>query len=178
MIQSFRLIGLLACSGFRGDADPYATHVTRWRVLPTEIDAFGHMNNGRYQAMMDLARIDYLLRCGYFTTVVRRRWAVPVGAVRIDYRASLKPLSRYELHTRVVHWDDRWFYFRHDFFRADRPDRPACTAFVSTLFRGRGGSVPTAEVIRAFTGGELAAPDLPEELHEALRVGALPPAAA
>jgi len=150
--------------------DPHATCVTRWRVLPGDIDAFGHMNNGRYQSLMDIARIDFLLRCDLFRGVVRNRWVAPVGQAHIHYRRSLKPFERFDLHTRIVHWDERWFYFQHDFYRARELDRPVCTAYVTTLFMGRKGVVGTDEVVPALAGRPLVPPRPDEAAREAFRL--------
>ena len=37
-------------------------HVARtsFRVMPHDIDMFGHMNNGRYLQIMDVARVDWM----------------------------------------------------------------------------------------------------------------------
>lgn len=131
------------------------TIVTRWRVLPNDVDAFGHMNNSRYLAIMDLGRIDFLRQCGLFRGVLRRRWSVPVGGAHLQYRRALKPLQRYELHTRLLGWDERWFYFRQEFFRAGDP-LPVCTGHVKTLFLGRAGPVAAPVVARELAGRELA----------------------
>ena len=32
---------------------------SRFRVLPHDLDAFGHMNNGRYLQIMDVARTEW-----------------------------------------------------------------------------------------------------------------------
>ena len=119
--------------------------VTHWRVWPGDIDAFGHMTNARHQTLMDLARVDFLLRCKLFKGVLRRRWKVPVGLVNLHFRKALKPFERFEIHRRIVHWDERWFYFQQDFYRGGDAARPVVTGYVKTLFASRQGAVPTAE---------------------------------
>lgn len=126
MLSLARFIKVLARRHATLQADPFAPVVTQWRVMPGDVDVFGHMNNSRYQVVMDLGRIDYLRRCGLFRPFVRHRLSAPVGGVQIAYRSSLKPFERYEMHTRLVWWDERWFYFRHDFCRPGEAQRPAC----------------------------------------------------
>lgn len=150
--------------------EPSSPCVTHWRVWPNDIDAFGHMNNGRYQVIMDLGRIDFLRRCHLLRGVVRNRWAVPVGEAHMAYRKPLRPLQRYTLHTRLLHWDARWFYFRQDFFGAADAERPVATGHVKTLFVGRTGAVPTTTVVRELAGRELAVPALPAEARALFRV--------
>lgn len=150
--------------------EPLSTCVTPWRVWPNDVDVFGHMNNGRYQVIMDLGRIHFLRRCNLMRGVVRNRWAVPVGEVHMAYRKPLKPFERYALHTRLLHWDERWFYFRQEFFRAADAARPVATGHVKTLFVGRGGAVPTATVVRELAGRDLVAPALTAEGREFFRL--------
>jgi acyl-CoA thioesterase FadM len=144
---------------------PGDTTVTRWRVLPGDIDVFGHMNNSRYLVFMDLGRIDFLRRCDLFKGVLRNRWAVPVGGAHMDFRKSLKPFARFELHTRLLYWDERWFYFRQSFHRPGEMARPVCTGHVKTLFLGRQGPVGTARVIEELAGRPLAQPPLTDEVR-------------
>lgn len=128
------------------------------------------MNNGRYQVIMDLGRIHFLRQCNLLRGVVRNRWAVPVGEVHMAYRKPLKPFVRYALHTRLLHWDERWFYFRQDFLRAAEASRPVATGHVKTLFVGRGRAVPTATVVRELAGRDLVAPALTAEGRDFFRL--------
>lgn len=145
--------------------EPDMPTVTHWRVLPGDIDVFGHMNNSRYLILMDLARIDFLRRCDLLRGVLKNRWAVPIGAAHMDFRKSLKPFERFELQTRLLHWDERWFYFRHDFHRRGELERPVATGHVKTLFVGRQGVVASDTVVAELAGRPLAAPPLSEEVQ-------------
>lgn len=165
MLSLLRLLKTLMRGPQLPRLQPHDTCVTHWRVLPGDIDLFLHMNNARYQTLMDLGRVDFLLRCGLFAGVLRERWIAPVGQATLTYRKPLKPFERFELHTRLVHWDERWFYFRQDFMRVGDASRPVATGFVKTLFVGRGGAVGTPAVIRATSGRELVAPPLDEALR-------------
>ena len=71
MLALIRLLKTFLRAARLPTLDPHATCVTQWRVLPGDIDAFGHMNNGRYQSLMDIARVDFLLRCDLFRGVVQ-----------------------------------------------------------------------------------------------------------
>lgn len=168
MLATFRLLKTFARAARLPSLHPHDTCVTHWRVLPGDIDAFGHMNNARYPVLMDIARIDFLLRCGLFRGVLRERWAVPVGSVHLRFRRSLRPFERFELHTRLLHWDERWFYFRQEFRRPGEDIQPVCVAHVSTLFKGRQGVVGTDVVVPALAGRALEPPPMGEEVRAAL----------
>ncbi len=54
------------------------------RVLPTDIDLAGHMNNGFYLSVMDLGRFDLLIRSGVWPKLRRAGFApVMANAVRV-----------------------------------------------------------------------------------------------
>ena len=62
-----RLLVIWLRTAFRPRQHPFIPTVTHFRVRPWEIDVFGHMNNGRYLQIMDLARVDWMRRCGVAT---------------------------------------------------------------------------------------------------------------
>ena len=168
MKPSARLLQVIVGAHRRGRLDPLSEAVTQWRVLPSDLDLFGHMNNSRYLAMMDLARIDLLIRVGLLPDVVRNRWVVPLGGASFDFKGALKLLERYEIGTRLVGWDERWFYFQQEFRRVKEPSRPVGVGYVKALFHGPQGSVSPAHVIETGLGRELPRPDMPDAVRERL----------
>ncbi len=161
-----RLLQVLFGAHRRGGMEPLSEAVTQWRVMPSDLDLFGHMNNSRYLAMMDLARIDFLIRVGLLPDVVRNRWIVPVGGASVDFKGSLKLLEPYEIGTRLVGWDERWFYFRQEFRRVKQPARPVGTGYVKALFQGPEGNVSPARIIERAVGHEVTRPELPDDVGE------------
>ncbi len=87
----------------------------RLRVLPNDIDLNLHMNNARYLSVMDYARTHLLARTRLLGHMLRSRWQPLVGAVWITYRRSLPLFSKFELTSRLVCWDERWFYIEQTF---------------------------------------------------------------
>lgn len=134
--------------------------VVTLRVWPTDLDVYGHMNNGRYLTVMDLGRTDLLIRSGLVGEAYRRGWGPLLGGATIRYRRSLTPLRRYQLRTKIVGWDDKWFYVRQRFTRGDEV---MATALVKGLLRGDEGNVPPTEAF-ALVGGPPEAPELPPEV--------------
>ncbi|MFI5236273.1 MAG: thioesterase family protein, partial [Gemmatimonadales bacterium] len=70
--------------------------------------------------------------------------------------------QRYELRTRLVGWDEKWLYLEQEFVAEGKT---YASAYVKGLFRGRDGSVSTAEFLRA-AGFELVSPPLPEAVRQ------------
>lgn len=140
---------------------PLETSRISMRVWPNDIDLNLHMNNGRYLSVMDLGRFDMMIRNGIMATVLKRRWRPMVGAATIRYRRGLRPFSRYELATRIVCWDHKWFFMEQRF---EQDGEVCAVAVVKGLFVGPRVKVPTSEVAAAvgFAG---TSPPMPETIN-------------
>lgn len=90
------------------------------RVMPGDLDINGHVNNGRYLTLVDLAVIELFLRSGVLRAAWRQGWRPMVGAAMITYRRGLKLGARYTLRLQVQSWDTRWNYFRFEFLHDGR----------------------------------------------------------
>jgi len=165
MKLSTRLLWTIASARTRSRVHPGETAVMRWRVLPDDLDLFGHMTNSRYPAVMDLGRIDFLLRLGVTLEVIKQRWTIPVGNAEVDFKRELKLFEPYELRTRIAYYDDVWFYMEQQFVRQREPFDVVATGYVKTLFRNERGPIPTKRVMalieRCNPGMQLAAPPPP-----------------
>lgn len=130
-------------------------------MLPTDLDANLHMNNGRYLSIMDLGRLDLTVRNGLLRATLGRGWRPVVGSIVIRYRRSLDPLQRYDLRTRAVCWDEKWIYLEQRF---ERDGELAAIGLVKALFIGKGGTVPTRDVF-ATVGFAGDSPPMPEAIE-------------
>jgi acyl-CoA thioesterase FadM len=149
-------------SAFRGARlQPLDESVVSFRVFPNDLDTNLHMNNGRYLTLMDLGRLDLLFRLGVVREVRRRRWNPVVASLAIRYRRSLEPWQKYELRTRLVGWDDRWFFMEQRFTRGGEL---MAHAIVKALFVGPGGRVAPQELVDA-TGYQVEPPEIPEAVR-------------
>ncbi|MGB8817535.1 MAG: thioesterase family protein, partial [Rhizobiaceae bacterium] len=52
------------------------------RVLPNDLDVQMHMNNGRFLSIMDLGRLDLIVRLGFWKVARERGWYPVVGSVK------------------------------------------------------------------------------------------------
>ena len=140
----------------RPPLESLGTSVLAYRVWPNDLDVNIHMNNGRFLSVMDLGRFDLTFRTGLGRAMLKHRWQPLVGGVTIRYRRSLDPFEAYELHTRLLGWDAKWFYLEQRFFKAG--GELAAEGVVRALFRGKDGNVAIAEVLDQMG---YAGPDLP-----------------
>jgi acyl-CoA thioesterase FadM len=145
---------------------------TRFRVLPTDLDVLGHMNNGVYFSIMDIARFDLLIRSGAWAKLSRLKYYPIVTNETITFRKSLQPWQRFTIETRVVGYDPRSVYIEQRFVVAGE-------VFARGFIRGRflkrsGGSVSMTELADALDV-DLASVATPEWLERWSADVALPP---
>jgi acyl-CoA thioesterase FadM len=145
------------------------TSVLRMRVRPTDLDWYGHMNNGRYLTNMDLGRTDLAGRAGLLRAFRRERIQPVMAGATIRFRRPLEAFQRYELHSRIMGWDDRWTFFEQRFLRSD--GKLAALAFAKVAVRGADGLVSPADVA-ALVGWQEPSPELPAEVEAWQRLGA------
>lgn len=158
----FRLTLLIIESFFRRKLHPLSESVLKLRVLPNDLDLNLHLNNGRYLAVMDLGRMDLLLRAGLVPLLFKNRWQPLVGGVNIRFKQSLKPLAKYRLHTKIVAWDEKWIYIEQRF---ERKNRTVATAHVKALFRAPKGNVTPDEVF-GLLKMNIDPPKIPERIQK------------
>jgi len=91
----------------------------KMRVWPSGIDFNFHLNNARYLSVMDYARMHLLARGRLLEHIVRSRWQPLVGAVWMTYRRSLPLFSAFTIASRLMCWDERWFYIEQTFTGRD-----------------------------------------------------------
>ncbi len=143
-MMMLRWLGLALTTSLRGKLDLLASSRLRMRVWPSDLDANLHMNNGRFFSVADLGRLDHGLRSGLWREAFRRGWRPMAGDSNARFSASLAPFAAYELHTRLLGWDDKWFFVEHRFVRGSR-----VTALVAVryLFVQSGALVSTAKAL-------------------------------
>ena len=147
----------------------------RFRVLPTDLDVFRHMNNGVYFSIMDLGRLDLLQRSGAWATLDRLGYYPVVGSETITFRRSLQPWQRYTLETKIIGYDAKAVYVEQRFVVGGEI---YATGFVRGRFlRRSGGTVSMSELADA-TGIDVTGQDVPQWLHRWAADVALPPSRA
>lgn len=159
----FRLLYVLLGSLRRPRLGPLDESVIRLRVLPNDLDTNLHLNNGRFLTLMDLGRVDLLVRLGVVREMRRRRWGGVVASATVRFRRPLNLFQRFELHSRLLCWDDRWFYMEQRFARGGET---AALAIVKARFMAADGRrLAPAEVVAA-TRHAVESPPMPPGVRE------------
>ena len=146
--------------------------VSQFRVWPTDTDMLGHMNNGKYLSIMDVARFDLIKRNGTWDLFTRERWYPVVVAQTITYRRSLNPWKKFAIESRILGFDDQAVYLEQRFTRpagarSAHPGSPEIYARAivrARILRREGGVVKIDELIEK-TGAVPEELQLPEDIQ-------------
>jgi acyl-CoA thioesterase FadM len=159
----FRLLFLWLRLRRREAIGLWDTASTPFRVVPTDLDPLGHMTNGRYLTIMDVGRIDLMMRSGFWSKMKEQGWYPVVAGQTITYRKSLQSWQRFELRTRVIGFDERWGYIEQDFCVGDTI---YAKAYVRTRFLKKSGGSVEHDELEKLAGGFPADLQVPEWLLE------------
>jgi acyl-CoA thioesterase FadM len=139
-----RMIWLALAGRTRAASGLMDVCLTPFRVWPSDLDVFGYMNNAKYLAVMDLARVDWLIRSGKWRKLMRARLVPMVTRTSVRHRRSLKIGRAFHVESSLVAWNERDFFALQRFMVGDE-----CMAegLVQGRFVRAGvGSVASAEV--------------------------------
>ena len=129
---------------------PLDTSVVSLRVLLNDLDLNWHMNNGRFLTIMDLGRMDLLKRTGTFDLAVKNKWMPIVGTATINFQRPLKLWQKYELHSRICGWDEKWIYLEQVFYSKEKI---IAKGRIKGLLRGKNGNIVPQLIIDELAPG-------------------------
>jgi acyl-CoA thioesterase FadM len=153
----FRLIRNGLASPAQPKVDPLATTRVHMRVWPNDLDFNLHVNNGRYLAMADVARVHWFLRTGVLP-VARRERAIPIiGDALAKFRRDLRAFQTFHIETRMLGWDHRWAFLEHRFVRGGRV---LGVVAIRGVFKGPNGPIDPEILVQAV-GSNVTSPPLP-----------------
>ena len=158
----FRLLRVLIWGLLFGPKiDPLGRSIVSFRVWPNDLDINIHMNNGRYLTIMDLGRLDLILRSGFGRIMLKRRWSAVLGSVTIRYRRALTPFQRYDMVTRILGWDEKWVFIEQQFV----VDGQACAiGYAKAIIISGDRALPMTEMLAAI-GYAFPSPPLPDGIR-------------
>ena len=156
-----RLIHVVIASLYRSRLNIMDVSVVNFRVWLNDLDFNGHMNNGRYMTLMDLGRLDLIFRAGMSKQILTGKWMPIVASSKIRFRRSLRPFQKYQLHSRLLCWDEKWFVVEQRFMVKDRS---VAIAYVKGLFKDKKGqNIAPCEVLLSVGHVEVS-PPFPESV--------------
>lgn len=154
-----RLIYTIFISWRQGRANLAEAQDLSFRAWPHDLDINLHVNNGRYLTLMDLGRVQLMLRLGMGRKILAEGWMPVIGSVHMRYRRSLPPFKGFRLETRIVAWDEKWFYIEQKFLAGQEL---MAVGIVKGLFRSKTGTVPVATLLDLTGNARASSGPIPE----------------
>ena len=125
----------------------YDVAYTKFRVMPTDLDIFKHMNNGVYLSIFDIGRFDLLQRSGVWKIFNERGWYPVVASETITFRKSLTLWTPFTVESRILGFDAKAVYVEQ---RAVVNGEIFAQAFIRGRFLSRkGGTVGIDDLLDA-----------------------------
>jgi acyl-CoA thioesterase FadM len=104
-----------------------------------------HMNNGRYFSLMDLGRLDLMLRSLPPWDLISRRLRPIVIDETIRFRKSIYLFQKFEIVSQVVAWTEHDLYIEQKFIAKNQV---CARAFVrGRVFNSKGSAIPAKELL-------------------------------
>jgi acyl-CoA thioesterase FadM len=153
-----RLLLLLLTAPFRPRCQLLGPTRKRYLVWPPDLDVLFHVNNGVYLSMLDVARVDLMLRSGLAAKLWRNGLYPVVAAETIRFRRSLQLFQVFEVETAVIGWDDKAFVIQHRFLRREEL---VAEAIVRARFLRRSGGTVSSQELLDLAGQTEPSPALP-----------------
>lgn len=163
MTLYLRLVLLLLRKIFRRQRlHPLDKSVVRFRCLPLDCDYNLHLTNARYFSFCDLARIGAMMDRGILGRLISRGMTPIVTASNASYFKDIQLFKTFEIQSRILGWDERFWYFQHDFLQDGQLKG---TILAKGLFVEKRKVIPFLEIMR-ISGYDLPSPELPAYVRE------------
>lgn len=121
--------------------------IIHFRVNLFDIDLYPELNNGRHLTLMDLGRYDFGLKVGLFNVLKEQNWGLMVAGNFTRYRRRITLFQKFELHTELVGYDEKWYYF---YQQTVKNGITHSSALIRTAVTSKSGIVPAAKVAEAM----------------------------
>jgi acyl-CoA thioesterase FadM len=144
-IPFFRLASVTIKAFKKTKINFWEASTIKTKVHPNDLDVNVHMNNARYSTMFDLGRFDFLVRTGLIKLIWKEKWRPVIGSTMVSYLKSLKLYEKFTISTKVVFFDDKWFYLEH---LLKKNDELMSRAFVKCLFLQKGQKITTQDLLK------------------------------
>lgn len=158
MLLLFRFLFTMIAGAFRPRIGPLDESRVTFTALPTDCDLNFHLNAGRFVSFMDVARIELIARMRLLVPLLRRGWRPVMGGCAVRFRRSVLPFERFTIRSRVIGWDDKWFYVEHI---VERGGVFCARGVMRTVIRSKERTLEPREIIALTKYGDLVSPPLP-----------------
>jgi acyl-CoA thioesterase FadM len=144
-----RLLSALIAARFHSRVGITDESIIAFRVWPLDIDV-SIMNHASIMTVMEMGRVDYMVRSGFFTLAKRKKWYFPSAGISVQFIRPLKLFQKAYVHTRVFYVDARWIYLEQKVVRHGKV--MAICIVKSKVKKGR-ETINTNEILRELQLG-------------------------
>ncbi len=96
---------------------PGQDHISHHICWPWDLDFWMELNNGRTLSLYDLGRIPLAQRMGLIDVLKREKWGLTVAGSSVRYRRRVRMFQKFEMRSRMVAADERFFYLEQGMWR-------------------------------------------------------------
>lgn len=146
MKHYFRLIYLFLSSLWRPKITFLQSSMIELRVWLTDLDLLMHMNNGVYLSLMDLGRMDLSIRSGFYKVLQKKKIYPVLASEVIRFKKSLQLFQKFQIHTDLIDWDEKYFYLRQRF--VSKNELYASAIVKARFLKRSGGGVDPKEILQ------------------------------
>lgn len=139
-----------------------------------DVDLFGHMNNAAFLVHAEMARWELSAATGLLEyALAHKAWFI-VGSASVRFRRELKPFQRFEVHSQLIDFDDRWVTVVHEFRGAgDRASDLHAQGICRAVIKTSGGKTLVPGTVLQDIGVDVASrPPIPPEWAEVIGASA------
>ncbi len=107
---------------------------------------------------MDLGRLYYAAQLGVAKLFIKQKWNGILNAIELTFIRPIRPFQKFTIATRVIAWDEKYYYFEQRFISKHTL---YAVALVRGVFLHHGKKVPM-EKIQHIIGQQVPPPEFPE----------------
>jgi acyl-CoA thioesterase FadM len=129
-----RLLTTLFVARYRSKLRINEDSIITCRVWITDID-ISIMNHAAMMSVMEMGRIDFMVRTGFFRLAQKNKWYFPSSNIQVQFFRPLKLFEKAMVITRVFNINERWIYLEQKIMRGEK--LIASCVVKSTVKKGR-----------------------------------------
>lgn len=132
------------------------SHISHHICWPWDLDFWAELNNGRTLTLYDLGRVPMAQRLGLNQTLMDNRWGMSMAGASVRWRVRIKLFDRFEIHSKPIGWDDKFFYMEQSIWKPDGrcAGHMLCRAAVTDA-----KGIVAPQIVTAKIGHDIASPE-------------------
>ncbi len=137
----------------------FEVHLSQHRCWPWDLDPWNELNNGRTLTLFDLGRVPMCHRLGMTGALRANRWGMTVAGSTVRYRRRVRAWHRFEMRSRLLGWDARFFYIEQSMWRQGEALNHVLIRAAAT---DGAGILAPHKLVAAMGHADVASPALPD----------------